>query len=295
MTDNSPSQKLIEDWMSLTEGAIHYTKACDEQFGREYYPQLRMIFKRMKEKGLVEQVVGKDGWYEWINDESPDLNWQDLEAGADSGLILPMDLRKYVFLYPDTTTVVAGAKSSGKTCFLYRTVALNMNNKNFDDILLLSNLEGGLQSLRDRFFNMDIDIPKPPPFRVKNVYDKFHTYIKYARTLYVIDYIDAPEGTDFYLIANQIKKIDQRLQGLDSVAVVGIQKPANRDVGFGGEQTLKNASLYIALDSQRMKIVDAKVPADKTIHPKNMQFAFDYDEEGTNFLNVRQHYEFGGY
>ena len=285
--NGKPTQDLVEDWMSLTTGAVHYSKACDEQFSRVDYPHLRMIFKRMKDKGLVDSVVGRDGYYEWVGDVAQPLDWQNLPDTGDSGLILPFDLRDYVFIYPDTVIVVAGSKSSGKTGFLYRTIAMNIANDNFEHIELLTNLEGGLALLRDRFNSMDIKIPQPAPFTVRNVNDKFHVYIKQRNTIYVIDYIDAPEGTDFYLIAAQIKKIDQRLQGLNSVAIVGLQKPMMRDIGFGGEQTMKNASLYIALDSKKLKIVDAKVPADNLTHPKNMTFEFSYSEAGTNFTNIK--------
>ncbi|GAG95989.1 unnamed protein product, partial [marine sediment metagenome] len=100
------------------------------------------------------------------------------------------------------------------------------------------------------------------------VNDNFHDHIKDRDTIYLIDYIDAPEGDDFYLIGAQIKKIDHKLQGLNSIAVIGLQKPTIRDTAFGGEQTLKVASLYIAMDNKKLKIVDAKVPADKNMHPK---------------------------
>jgi len=72
--------------------------------------------------------------------------------------------------------------------------------------------------------------------------------------------------------------------------VIGLQKPAMRDTAFGGEQTLKTASLYLAMDSHKLKIVDAKVPADPKIHPKNMQWSFDYSESGTQFLNIQRSY-----
>ncbi len=147
--------------------------------------------------------------------------------------------------------------------------------------------------MRDRFNAMDIEIPKPAPFKVIPVYDHFHDYVKDVGTLYVVDYIDAPEGTDFYLIGAQVKKIDQKLQGLNSLAVIGLQKPTTRDTAFGGEQTLKAATLYIALDSGKLKIVDAKVPADKTLHPKNLQFSFNYEDEGTRFTNIERWYGSG--
>ncbi|KKM72164.1 hypothetical protein LCGC14_1423150, partial [marine sediment metagenome] len=145
--------------------------------------------------------------------------------------------------------------------------------------------------LKDRFDAMDIEIPMPAPFKVRFVTDHFHQQIKKPKTLYVIDYIDAPEGTDFYMIGAQVKKIDQKLQGLGSNAAIGLQKPMGRDTAFGGEQTLKVATLYLAMDTSKLKIVDAKVPADKKVHPKNMQWTFQYDEEGTKFLNIIPYYD----
>ncbi|KKL20640.1 hypothetical protein LCGC14_2453450 [marine sediment metagenome] len=192
-----------------------------------------------------------------------------------------------MFIYPDTEVVVAGAKSAGKTGFLYRTVVLNMNRVNVE---LLSNLEGGLGMLKDRFNAMDIEIPRPAPFKVRFVTEHFHQYIKHSNTLYVIDYIDAPDGADFYMIGAQIKQIDRKLQGLNSNAVIGLQKPMGRDVAFGGEQTLKAPTLYLAMDSQKLKIVDAKVPTDKTLHPKNMAWTFTYQDEGTRFDNIQPYY-----
>ncbi len=236
------------------------------------------------ENPIIESVGRRDGWYRPIQSEVAPLDWQEIEERKDSGLILPFDLRKYVFIYPDTTTVVAGSKSSGKTGFLYRTVVLNMNRIN---TVLLTNLEGGISMLRDRFHAMDIEIPKPAPFKAIPVFDNFHDYIKKPNTLYVIDYIDAPEGTDFYLIGAQVKKVDNRLQGKNSIAIIGLQKPRSRDEAFGGEQTLKAATLYLAMDDKKLKIVDAKVPADKKLHPKNMQWTFLYDQDGTNFLNIQ--------
>ncbi len=284
MENKEPTQELVQEWMKFTTAPIHYTKVCDEQFGKQYYPHLRVIFQRMKIKGVVEHVVGREGVYRLVQDGAKPLAWQDYEPHADSGLVLPFDLRKYAFIYPDSTIVVAGSKSSGKTGFLYRTIVLNMygNRK----VKLLTNMEGGIGMLRDRFSAMDIEIPKPAPFDVIPVFDHFHDYVKEPQTLYVIDYIDAPEGSDFYMIGAYIKQIDQKLQGLNSLAVIGLQKPTNRDTAFGGEQTLKSPTLYLAMDTGKLKIVDAKVPVDKKVHPKNMQFTFKYEDEGTRFTEI---------
>ncbi len=284
--NNKPTQALVEQWMSMTTGAVYYASACDDQFEKEHRPHLRVIFSRLAKEGKIEPVVGKDGWYRWVEDTAKPIPWQDYEKTKDSGLLLPFNLRQYVFIYPDTTTVVAGSKSSGKSGFLYRTVVLNMNSMN---TILLTNLEGGVGMLRDRFDAMDIKIPYPAPFQVIPVYENFHDYIKQKNTLYVIDYIDVPEdGESFYLIGARIKRVDHKLQGLNSVAVIGLQKPIGRDMAFGGEQTIKAATLYLAMDNKKLKIVDAKVPADPKVHPRNMQWTFTYSEQGTKFENIKQ-------
>lgn len=286
------TRNAIRTWIeTIATGEFHYRNILG--LGGKLTPEddtklRKIVYDLCHEKEPILETVGRhDGYYIPIDNHAQPLDWQSVESRRDSGLILPFDLRKYVFIYPDTTIVVAGSKSSGKTGFLYRTVVLNMEWKR---VVLLTNLEGGVGMLRDRFNDMDIDIPIPAPFEVKFVTDHFHQYIKYPNTTYVIDYIDAPDGSDFYMIGAQVKKIDQKLQGLNSNAVIGLQKPTGRDTAFGGEQTLKAPTLYLAMDSNKLKIVDAKVPADKKIHPKNMTWTFDYFDSGTRFDNITPYY-----
>jgi len=276
----------IEAWMrNIATGEFHYKNVLGLE--RVLTPKednkLRGIIFELCKAGVCESVGRRDGWYRTVQELEKPIQWQKVEAHKDSGLILPFNLRKYVFIYPDSVSIVAGSKSSGKTGFLYRTVALNMNRVN---TILLSNLEGGVGMLRDRFSEMDIEIPDPAPFQLFYVTDNFQDYIKERDSLYVIDYIDAPEGIDFYLIGAAVAKVERKLQGLNSVAAIGLQKPAGRDTAFGGDQTLKVATLYIAMDNAKLKIVDAKVAADKKIHPRNMQWSFTYEDEGTRFSNI---------
>ena len=280
----------IEAWIKeIATGEFHYKNVLglSGKLSQKEDVKLRGIIRDLCKKEVCESVGRNDGRYRPVQDGAKPLDWQSGETRLDSGLILPFGLRKQVFIYPDTTIVVAGSKSSGKTGFLYRTVALNMGRV---VVKLLTNLEGGIAMLRDRFNAMDIEIPVPAPFEVIPVSENFHDYIKDKNTLYVIDYIDAPEGTEFYLIGAAVSKIDRKLQGLNSNAVIGLQKPFNRDIATGGEGTLKSATLYLAMDSNKLKIVDAKVPADKKVHPKNMQWTFQMENEGTNFVNIQRSY-----
>lgn len=274
----------VETWIkTIATGEFHYKQVLDGAVKPTAYGRLRRIMFDLCKAGICESVGRRDGYYRAIQEEQPDIEWQDTPARVSFPIELPFDLRKYVFIYPNTVIIVAGFKSAGKTGFLYRTAAMNMNKVN---TVILSNLEGGKEQFRDRFYAMDINIPKPAPFKLKHVCDNFHDWIKWANTLYIVDYIDAPEGTDFYLIGALITKIRKKLN--NSVAVIGLQKPSGRDTAYGGELTLKEATLYIAMDSNKLKIVDAKVPANPDIIPKNMQWTFQYQDGGTQFTNIQE-------
>ena len=279
----------IETWIKMVAtGEFHYKNVMglEKVLTPKEDNKLRGIIFELCKAGVCESIGRRDGYYRPVQDGVEPIDFGKLRP-RDFPVILPFDLRKYVFIYPDTTIIYAGSKGSGKSGLIYRTIKLNWGKVN---LKLLSNMEGGREQMYDRFKAMDIDLAMAPKF-IYSVNGHFHDYIKDKDTLYLIDYIDAPEGDDFYLIGAQIKKIDHKLQGLNSVAVIALQKPSMRDTAFGGEQTLKVASLYIAMDSKKLKIVDAKVPADKKMHPKNMQWTFDYFDDGTRFDNIQQSWE----
>jgi len=282
----------VELWIkTIATGEFHYKEVMDGQVDPLSFTNLRKIMSNLckGKEALVEPIGRRDGYYRVIQNSARPVDFSSMKIRKDFPVVLPFDLRKYVFIYPDTTMVIAGSKSGGKTGFIYQTYGLNKAEIN---TVLLSNFEGGASQMYDRFLAMGVDLGKEPKF-IYQVDDNFHDYIKEPNTLYLIDYIDAPEGVDFYIIGAKVAKVDRKLQGLNSVALIGLQKPAGRDTAFGGEQTLKVASLYLAMDNQKLKIVDAKVPADKKTHPKNMQWTFLYDAEGTKFTNIQPAY--GGY
>ncbi len=237
-------------------------------------------------KNPILQQVGRNG-YRVIEDLPEPVDWQNAETG-DFPVILPFDLRKYVVIEPDSCMIFAGSKDSGKTGALMRIVALNMLKMN---VVFLSNMEGGKGQIRRRFEAMDIEIPNPPPFKLYHVTENFHDVIKEPNTLYVIDYIDVPDTGEFYMIPGAIGQIQKALVNLGSVAAIGLQKKRNSDDAYGGEQTKKKATLYLAMNPNKIKIVLAKVWADKTVNPVNMQWTFQYANEGTNFLNLQKSYE----
>ncbi len=290
MAEIEISTHSIRLWIqTVATGEFHFTAVLglNRILETKENQKLRNVIHELTQQGICEPVGSRDGFYRPIQELPPPVDWQSVRERQDSGLILPFDLRRYSFIYPDTTTIVAGSKSSGKSGFLYRVVGLNMYRKKTH---LLTNMEGGVAMLRDRLYAMDIEIPNPAPFRVDYALDNFHDFIRERDTVYVVDYIDAPEGVDFFKIAAKVSQVDKRLRGLNSEAVIGLQKPIGRDTAWGGEMTKKVATLYLSMDTNSIKIIDAKVPADEKVNPNNMKWTFRYSQGGTNFFNITPDY-----
>ena len=276
----------VEQWVKLVAtGDFHYTKILDGSVSPSLYPKLREYIGRCCEKGICESLGRRDGWYRPIQDIPQPVNWQGMNTTADFPVVLPFDLREYVWIDPGTSIIVAGSKDSGKTQFLMKTVVLNMSNGSIK-VVFLTNMEEGINQLKRRFEAMGV--PEPAPFAVIQMIDNFHDAIREPNTLYVIDYIDVPETGEFFMIAPALAKIQAKLK--NSVAVVGLQKRVGSDWAFGGEQTLKKATLYLAMNPGKLKIVSAKVPTNPKLLPKNMQWSFSYDKAGAEFIDVQRYY-----
>ena len=117
----------IRSWITtIATGDFHYKNilGISGKLSSEDDTKLRKIIYEFchEKKPVVESIGRRDGWYRPIQNDAHPLEWQHLEERRDSGLILPFDLRKFVFIYPDTTILFAGSKSSGKTGVIYKTV-----------------------------------------------------------------------------------------------------------------------------------------------------------------------------
>ncbi len=288
------SRPDIKNWIeTMPEGIFHYKDIMGLR--SVLTPELDTALRKVvydfshQAKPICESAGRGDGLYRRIDELPEPEDWQNVDATKDFPVVLPFDLRRYVWIDPETHIIVAGSKDSGKTGFLMRAVAMNMLNVN---TVFLTNMEGGISQVKRRFDAMNIDIPTPVPFKTWFKIDNFHDFMKEPDTLYVIDYIDVPDSGEFFMIAPALARIQQQLHKLGNcVAAIGLQKKRNSDTAYGGEQTLKKTTLYLAMNKGKLKIVSAKVHTDPKINPTNMQWTFLYDDEGTNFLNITRSYE----
>jgi len=275
------TQSAVEEWVALAGGKFTVRDIWSE-IGIESLEgkkHLRIILARLEKKGVL--VANRDGSFRKLDLEVEELNWQDADPDKILPIKFPFELERYCRIYPQSIIIVAGSKNAGKSAFLYNFIKLNMDAFNID----LFNSETGRELMLERF--TPLQIPKPAPFRVITRYDHFSDVI-HPEHISVIDYLDI--DSEFYLIGAEIKAIFRKLT--TGIAVIGLQKPPGRDLAIGGIQSAKAATLYIALDNNKLKLVYVKVPPKGgKVDPTNMTWTFLIDkEDGVHFRNIQRFY-----
>jgi len=223
-----------------------------------------------KEK-IIERIGIKNGSFRLIGDEAPDI---DIYAPKKEFLKLefPLDLHHYFKAMPKNIIIIAGTQDAGKTAFLLRFVAMNMNR---GMAIRYQTSEMGTFELQDRL-EMFEDIPKEDWKKVnfKENSSNFQDYIL-PDGINVIDYLEITNN--FFLVAEELKKIFDRLN--TGIAIIGLQKDFKSELGRGGTFSLEKPRLYVSLTSNPpeggiAKIVKCKNWVDKRINPNGRECNF---------------------
>jgi len=274
--------QTVMEIIELTEGGKFSLKdiRAELDIGTEAGKStLRSIIKRFKDDKIIENAGGL-GWYRVLDGIAPEIDWQDA-PGNFIDIKFPFEIEKYARMKGKTMMVVAGSPNTGKTAFLLKTVRLNMEHHS---VYLWTTGEGGADELRERFDGIDPDIPKPAPFSVRERFDNFADVIM-PDAVNVIDYLDI--DSELYMVGAELRKILNKLN--KGVAIVGLQKPFGRELGYGGVFSIKHAYVYLSMDRGKLKIVKAKSRADRKVNPINKQWTFKIDAVG-NFCDIREVY-----
>jgi len=101
--------------------------------------------------------------------------------------------------------------------------------------------------------------------------------------LTIIDYI-SPQDEGMWKIDKVLRDINDKMD--DGIVVVAMQKPKNRDTGFGGDFSVMVPSVYISINDGIAKITKAKEFSEEVSNPagKVMTFqlrnGFHFDSTG---------------
>ena len=219
----------------------------------------RMAFKRLVEKGILEQVPNQVGIYRSVNGNLDVLDFMNADT-EPFHVKFPLGVHEFVTLYKKSLVVLAGEPNAGKTAFL-----LNTARKNMDQAPNYFSSEMGAAELQVRLKKFPFPLES---WRSVRFFAKSSDFPKAIdpNGLNIIDYLEVAK--DFYEVGGLLTDIFNALD--KGVAIVGIQKPSGRDTGIGGARTLDKARLYLAIEPGILKIVKGKIWRNENINPNGM-------------------------
>lgn len=256
------TQHKADQWFVLADSVFTSRDAWSEigvhdDEDKNYW---RQIINRWTAEGKIESL-GK-GVYRKKDNSLEDMDWTKKDDPA-LGILWPFELHRYVEMYSGMA-VIAGQSNAGKSAFCLMWA--NLNHGTGPELTYFNN-EMGVQQFTKRLRAMGIE--PPPPFRVKNRRNSFEDVID-PDGYNVIDYLEVP--SDAFLLPSLLDKIWAKLRS--GFALVALQKPAGRDVAFGGDQTLNRPQLYLSLNYDHLKVTKAKTPLDGQPNITGWQWKF---------------------
>jgi hypothetical protein len=196
---------------------------------------------------------------------------------------LPFQLHELVKVSEGGLIILAGASNSGKTGFLLNTAFYNCDKWEVHYF----NSETSVALLRDRALAIKPELRPPLPFKIWDRTDNFSQVVR-PGCLNIVDYMDMmAEGRNVFEIALENRKIVERLNH-KGVAIVAIQKPRNRELGYGDSTSLFKPELYLALDNNKLKIIKRKAVVNPAINPTGKTWTFSLSHKGTWFNNIQE-------
>ena len=155
---------------------------------------------------------------------------------------LPLGISDFAHIYQGTILVFAGSPDAGKTAFFLDTIKRNMSINQIH----LFNSEMSEQELRIRIELHEDISPDEWSFHPHHRSRNFGDCI-FPDDINIIDYLDL--GDDIPAITRHFREIHESLG--KGIALVGLQKPYGRDMGYGKELGLQLPRLYISFEYNR--------------------------------------------
>ncbi len=294
-------KKLVARWLSFHKGERFDLDTICRQLDISNRDLRHFVVKKLSYEvsagNLEKSVLVRPPIYtytnkdikiiDWINatDSNPiPLNWP---YGHEDGSRFGFD--GAVQIFGGDIIVIAGVSNTGKTA-----LALNLVVENMDDMRV--SLQGNEYVPGKFHFRMGrmtwanpLKEDGTPKFELIDRHDNWADIIR-PDNLNIIDWLNL-DGTShpFYEIGSIVEGIQRKLK--NGVAVICIQKDANKDMGMGGGFSQHLASLYLAIDfmpDKHLKMTVKKAKSWTGHNPNHEMYAFDLVEAGTLFHKIHR-------
>jgi len=166
-------------------------------------------------------------------------------------VLFPLEIHKFLRLFPGSIIVVAGEKSQGKTAVALNIIKMNMDKWKIK--YMTSELHK--EELRDRLDKHEDVKIEDWNFRAVLRSSNFPDLIE-PDNLNIIDWIGAEFIGEEYNVGRALKGIFDKLN--KGIAVVFIQKDKHKEFGRGAGYTRDLSRVYIVLADNYCKLIDVK-------------------------------------
>jgi len=279
---NVTLSQQIEEWVQQSNGWFDTSELDAELAIRsaEGKANRRKILQRLRERGVIEQHNRDNKRYRKRDTNVRLIDFKAAGKRNPLSLALPFDIHKLVNIYPGNVIVIAGDANAGKTGFLLETIRLNM----YDFPIYYLSSEMGAEELATRLKKFEGMELEDWPFTAEERERNFADVIR-PDCFNIVDYLEF-EGGDFYLVADYLRAIHEKLQS--GIAIVALQKKRGASVGRGGDFGLEKPRLYLSMSAGKLTIVKGKNW--KTDKNPNRQARTFKLTDGCNFIMTSDWY-----
>ncbi len=281
--------KRIDEWLDLHQ---------DETFDLDLIcRQLEIASadgrKQAATKLLNEVKKGKleknNKIYRYINNIYNTIDWINADVTQSMEVLWPYGINDdshfgfdgHVIIPQKSIIIVAGVSNMGKTTFALNFLWMNMDV--YTCTLMGNEYEPSQFKRRASYmtFREPIDENGKAKFELIERHDNWKDIIR-PDNINIIDWINL--GDKFFELGKVIEGIKEKLN--KGIALICIQKDANKSMGMGGMWGSHLATLYLTLDYKRMTVEKAK---EWNGHNPNKEiYGFEIVNHGSQFQNIRR-------
>jgi len=276
--------RRIEEWVRQTSGYFEVSE-LDRELGLATVAERanrRVILHRLRDNGKIALHPRYNKMLRYITADARAIDFKRAGKRTPLDIGFPFGIQKLCHVYPGNLVVLAGAQNAGKTAFLLNVIRLNMH---WMPVYYVSS-EMGAEELAMR-------LEKFPGIGLEDwIFTAWERSSDFADVIVpdainIIDYYEFAGGEAFYQISEGLRAIWEKVG--TGIAIVAIQKGANRTTGRGGDFGLEKPRLYLGMDAGKLTIVKGKNWADPQSNPNSLVTEFKLTD-GCNFIVTRDWY-----
>jgi len=243
--------KMVQDWIRTTSGWWTTTRIYNELHlttKGEKKGAYQAILREL-EKEVIERHPKEQGKFRRVERELTKLEWRNAPT-EPLPFTFGLNLDEFFCCYQKNLIVICSHPDGGKTAYLLRWLAANQKKiqRVYGRQALYLVNDMGEQEFRKRV-SLHEDM-KEDDWDLDEVYERDSNFedVVLSDGVTIIDFIQEDEP---FKVGQTFKRIHQKLK--TGICIAALQKPFDRDLGYGKEYSMHYPRLYMIFDTKRDK------------------------------------------